>query len=240
VWTARKRHAILASRVEGTQRLIAALRTAKNRPHTLLSASAVGFYGDRPGETLEESSFADPRRSFRAEVCRQWEEAANVADTLGIRVVNLRIGNVMERTGGYLGGLLPIHRALGGFVLGNTDAVIPWISRSDCIRMIAFALANERWYGPVNIVHPEALTREHFAQTVAGQLHRPCWGRVPGRWLRLLLGEFASTLLDDQRVIPAKAIAAGFNFSHATWEEALQEALGNAATSPACQPAMAG
>jgi uncharacterized protein (TIGR01777 family) len=209
-WTTRKRQAILSSRVEGTRRLITALRMAKNRPHTLLSASAVGFYGNRPGEPLDETSTSDPRESFRAEVCREWEEAANLANDLGIRVVNLRIGNVMDPAGGYLGGLLPIHRALGGFVFGDPDASIPWISRVDCIRLITFALANERWYGPLNLSHPENLSHRRFAQTVAARLHQPCWGRVPGGVLRLLLGEFASALLDDQRVLPAKARAAGF------------------------------
>lgn len=239
LWTAAKRRAIIASRVEGTQRLIAALRMAKNRPHTLLSASAVGFYGDRPGEPLDETSACDPCRSFRAEVCRQWEEAANEADSLGIRVVNLRIGNMMDRAGGYLGGILPVHRALGGFVIGNADAVIPWIPRSDCIRMINFALANERWYGPVNIVHPETLTHRRFAQTIAQSLQRPCWGRVPGRLLRILLGKFASALLDDQRVLPAKATVAGFTFAHSTWDDLLRESLGGEGARATCQPAWA-
>ena len=239
LWTARKRRAILQSRVEGTRSLIAALRTAKIRPHTLLSASAVGFYGDRPGEALDETSSCDPRRSFRAEVCRQWEEEANEADRLGIRVVNLRIGNVMDRAGGYLGGLLPIHRALGGFVIGNADAAVPWISRTDCIRLISFALANERWYGPLNISHPELLTHRRLAVTLAGSLHRPCWGRVSGRLLRLLLGEFASALLDDQRVVPAKALAAGFTFAHPTWDDLLREQFGSEAARATCQPAPA-
>ncbi len=239
LWTARKRRAILASRVDGTRRLVAALRSAKNRPHTLLSASAVGFYGDRPGEALDESSRCDPRQSFRAEVCRQWEEAANEADRFGIRVVNLRIGNVMDRAGGYFGGILPIHRALGGLVLGNADAAIPWISRPDCVRLIAFALANERWYGPLNLTHPEMLTHRRFASSVAKSLHQPCWGRVPGRLLRILLGEFASALLDDQHVVPSKARTAGFQFAHPTWDELLHESFGSETAPVTCQPAPA-
>lgn len=239
LWTARKRRAILASRVQGTRRLVAALRTAKNRPHTLLFASAVGFYGDRPGEALEESSPGDPQRSFRAEVCRQWEEAANEADRLGIRVVNLRIGNVMDPAGGYLAGILPIYRVLGGFVIGHEEAVTPWISRADCIRLIAFALANERWYGPLNICHPETLTHRHFAHTVAQAVHRTSLGRVPNRLLRLALGEFATALLDDQRVIPTKALTAGFTFAHASWDHFLRDSFGHEVTRPDCHPALA-
>lgn len=238
LWTARKRRAILASRVDGTRRLITALRTAKNRPHTLLSASAVGFYGNRPGEALEESCLADPQQSFRAEVCRQWEEVASEADRLGIRVVNLRIGNVMDPAGGYLAGILPLYRALGGFVIGHADAVIPWISRVDCIRLIAFALANERWYGPLNITHPEPLTHRHFTHTVAQAVHRTSLGRIPSGLLRLALGEFAGALLDDQRVIPAKALAAGFTFAHSSWDKFLRGSFGHQVT-PDCQPAPA-
>jgi uncharacterized protein (TIGR01777 family) len=223
-WTARKRQAILASRVEGTRRLVASLRAAKHRPHTLLAASAVGYYGDRPGEPLDEYSEFDPQASFRAAVCRQWEEAANQADALGIRVVNLRIGNVMDPSGGFLRGLLP----LAGVVLGNPAAQIPWISRQDCIRLITFALDNERWYGPVNLTHPEPLTRRQFADTLTQTLRRPSWLRLPASLPRLMLGEFSTALLDDQRVVPGKAISAGFRFHDAEWARFVTEAFATA------------
>jgi uncharacterized protein (TIGR01777 family) len=239
LWTPRKRRAILVSRVEGTRRLVAAMRRAKVRPHTLLSASAVGFYGDRPGEALEETSPGDARGSFRAEVCRQWEDAANEADALGVRVINLRIGNVLDAGGGFLGGVLPVFRALGGLAFGAPEAAIPWISREDCLRLIVFALANERWYGPLNLTAPAPVTHGEFSAGLAGRLHRPFLGAVPSALLRLMLGEFSSALLDDQNVVPAKALAAGFTFRHPAWSDWLDATFPAASNAAACQLAPA-
>ena len=214
LWTARKRRAILASRVEGTRRLIAALRASAVRPHTLLAASAVGIYGDRPGETLDETSPPDPAMRFRAVVCREWESAANEATDLGLRVVNLRIGNVLDPAGGYLGGLLPVYRLLGGVQLGNPDAAISWIAREDAVRLIVFALANDRWFGPLNVTSPAPVTQREFTAELALALHRRVIARLPPRLLETTLGEFSRALLDDQRILPAKAAAAGFPFAH--------------------------
>jgi hypothetical protein len=236
LWTQRKRRMILASRVDGTRRLVAALRTAKVRPHTLLAASAVGFYGHRPGELLDETTPADPHGSFRAEVCRAWEAAANDADLCGIRVVNLRIGNVIDSTGGYLGGLLPIYRIFGGVVFGDAEAAIPWISRKDAVRLIEFALANERWCGPLNVTAPHAVTRRELADTLSQRLGRRVIGRVPASVVRLALGEFASALLDDQNVVPRKASIAGFRFRYPTWKDWLDDAFPVAERTASCQP----
>lgn len=213
-WTRRKRRAILESRVDGTRRLVAALRLAKTRPHTLLAASAVGIYGHRPGEILEETARLDPRSAFRAQVCRAWEAAANEADVLGIRVVNLRLANIFDPGGGYLRGLLPIYRHFGGWTFGEPDAVIPWIARVDAIRMIDFALANERWYGPLNVVAPETTTQMALASALGGRYGHPDAHRMPSWLTRAVLGEFASALVDDQHVIPAKALNAGFAFRY--------------------------
>ena len=222
LWTRRKRHAILASRVEGTRQLVAALHASATRPHTLLSASAVGFYGDRPGETLDETSAPDPAARFRSTVCREWEAAANEAEALGIRVVNLRLGNVLAADGGYLGGLLPIYRALGGIALGNADAKISWIAREDAVRLIAFALAHDRWFGPLNVTAPHAATQREFSTALAAQLHRRVLARLPAPLLRAVLGEFSSALLDDQCVLPAKAMVAGFTFAQPTLADFLR------------------
>jgi uncharacterized protein len=221
LWTARKRGAILASRVEGTRRLIAALRASAVRPHTLLAASAVGIYGDRPGETLDETSSPDPAMRFRAVVCREWESAANGAADLGLRVVNLRIGNVLDPSGGYLGGLLPVYRLLGGVQLGNPQAAISWVAREDAVRLITFALANDRWFGPLNVTAPAPATQQEFAAELALALNRRVITRIPPRLLETTLGEFSRALLDDQRVLPAKASAAGFAFVHPRLQKCL-------------------
>ncbi|MEA3210581.1 MAG: uncharacterized protein QOE70_3638 [Chthoniobacter sp.] len=234
-WSAQKKEAILASRVEGTRRLVAAIRTARVRPHTLLAASAVGFYGHRPGTALDENAPGDPARSFRAEVCRAWEEAANEADALGVRVVNLRIGNVLHPDGGFLAGLLPIYRGLGGIMLGEPSAVIPWISREDGVRLISYALAHERWYGPLNLVAPESITHGELAKRLSARLGRRFLGKAPARLVRLALGEFASALLDDQRVIPGKASRAGFRFEHRTWPDWLDTAYPLLQRAPDCE-----
>ena len=235
LWTPRKRRAILSSRVEGTRRLIASLRSASVHPHTLLAASAVGFYGDRPGELLDECSPVDPRAGFRSEVCRQWEAAANEAEALGIRVINLRLGNVMHAGGGYLGGLLPIFRMLGGLAFGRSEAAIPWISREDCLRLIVFAMANERWYGPLNLIAPAPVTHREFAAGLADRMHRPFLGAVPSALVRLALGDFSSALLDDQHIVPAKALAAGFAYRHPAWHDWLEHTYPHASNAHACQ-----
>ena len=225
LWTARKRRAILVSRVEGTRRLIAALRASAVRPHTLLAASAVGIYGDRPDETLDETSPLDPAMRFRAAVCREWESAANEATDLGLRVVNLRIGNVLDPAGGYLGGLLPIYRLLGGVQLGNPQAAISWIAREDAVRLITFALANDRWFGPLNLTAPAPATQREFASELALALNRRVIVRIPPWLLEATLGEFSRALLDDQRVLPAKATAAGFAFAHPRLRDCLTALL---------------
>lgn len=225
-WTPRKRRAILASRVDSTNRLVAAMRKAKTRPHTFLSASAVGFYGSRPGELLEEDAGPDPKAGFRSVVCRAWEEAANVADTFGIRVVNLRIGNVFDPAGGYLGGLLPVYRWLGAWTFGEPQGAIPWISRHDLVRLIGFALANERWYGPVNLVAPHAATHQELAETMAAHFGRTGVRTMPKFLTRAVLGEFATAITEDQRVVPAKALSAGFDFHHPRFPEWWHEATG--------------
>jgi uncharacterized protein len=236
-WTPRKRQEILTSRIEGTRRLVAAIRSAKTRPHTLLSASAVGIYGHRPGESLDETAPLDPRNRFRAQVCRAWEEAANAADALGLRVINLRLGNIFDPDGGYLGGLLPIYRHFGGWMFGEPDAAIPWIARSDAVRLLGLALANERWYGPLNVVAPQPITHRELATRMSAQLgHHHVW-RVPSRLTRAVLGEFSSALVDDQHIVPAKALASGFSFEHPCFETWLTNAFPSPPASESCQPA---
>ncbi len=237
LWTPAKRRAILASRVEGTRRLVDSLRRAKVRPHTLLAASAVGFYGHRPGERLDEDSAPDPQDSFRAKVCRAWEAEAAAAADLGIRVVHLRIGNVMDPAGGFLRAVLPLFRLFGGVVLGESSAQLPWIPLTDCVALISFALANERWFGALNLTHPQSITRAEFASALATSMGRSCQLRLPEAWLRRGLGDFASALVDDQWVIPTRALQAGYEPSVPTWREYLRATFPHPATDDTCLPA---
>jgi uncharacterized protein (TIGR01777 family) len=234
LWTPWKRRAIFESRVIGTRTLVSALR--HRPPAVLLSASAIGIYGDRPGETLDESAVPDPQRRFRARVCLAWEHEAAAAWELGTRVVHLRIGNVMDPSGGYLGHMRPLHRVGAGFVFGNAEASVPWISLLDAVRLIAFALENETLRGPLNVVSPHPVTQRALATGLAQRVGQPIRGRLPAPLLRCVLGELASALVDDQFVIPAKATAAGFRFAHPAWRGAVdaifEETEASATTSP--------
>ena len=226
LWTPWKRRAILASRVAGTRRLIAAMRELSSPPRIFLCASAIGLYGHRPGEELVESSPPDPRDRFRAQVCRAWEAAAREAEDIGARVTLLRLGNVMDPSGGFLGGLLPLYRCGASFMFGDADACLSWISLEDAVRLIGFALEKATLGGPVNVVAPAAVSQRALAQTLAVRLGRPVRGRVPARALRLLLGEFSAALLDDQNVVPQRALAAGFRFAHPAWRSCLEAMFG--------------
>jgi uncharacterized protein len=215
LWTPWKRRAIFDSRANGTRALVASFREAP--PRVLLCASAVGIYGHRPGETLDENAPLDPRMRFRARVCTAWEDAATEAEEFGTRVVRLRLGNVMDPAGGFLGKLLPVYRTGGCFVLGNAGASLAWISLLDAVRMMAFAAETEVLSGPINVVAPHAISQQTLAKTLAPRIGVKVRGRIPAGLLRCALGEFASALIDDQNVAPAKALEAGFKYAHPAW-----------------------
>lgn len=219
-WTPWKRRAILRSRIDGTRRLVEAMRALRTPPRVLLSASAVGYYGHRPGEFLDENSPPDPRARFRSQVCQAWEAEALRAEEMGVRVGLLRIGDVMALGGGFLGGLLPAYRAGGCRILGEPDSALPWIALDDAVRLIAFALESEL-RGPLNVVAPHAITQRTLATTLARRLGRCVRGRIPAGLLRCGLGEFSSALLDDQRVVPQRALDAGFHYTHPAWRSCL-------------------
>ena len=228
LWTPARRRRILASRVDSTRRIVEELRGREERPHTLLVASAVGYYGDRPGELLDEDAAPDPQCGFRSEVCRAWEAAASEAEALGIRVVRLRLANVMSAEGGFLGAMLPFWRRGACFLLGNPEAAISWISSEDAVRLIAFALESREISGPVNVVSPHAITQRTLVSSVAARLDRKIVGHVPAWLIRLMLGEFSTALLDDQRAVPAAAESAGFRYQHPAWRSCLDHLFGEA------------
>jgi uncharacterized protein (TIGR01777 family) len=220
LWTPWKRRAIRDSRVNGTRTLVAALR--ETPPKVLLCASAVGIYGHRPGENLDENSPPDPRMRFRAQVCTAWEQAAREASKFGTRAVQLRLGNVMDPSGGFLGKLLPLYRVGGCFVLGEAQASLAWVSLLDAVRMIAFAVEHTELSGPLDVVAPHSITQQTLARTLAPRIGTRVRGRLPAVLLRCVLGEFASALIDDQNVLPTKALAAGFKFAHPAWRSWLE------------------
>jgi len=223
-WTPAFKREILESRVRSTSALATTLAALRNPPQTLLVASAAGIYGDRNGQLLDESS--TPGSGFLADVCRQWEAAAQPAVQAGIRVVNLRLGVVIGPGQGALGKMLPLFRLGLGGPLGSGRQWMSWISLADAISAILFLLDTPSIEGPVNLTAPSPITNAQFTRALAHAVHRPAILPAPAFALRLALGEMADeALLSSARVYPSKLISAGFQFAHPTIAQALDAAL---------------
>jgi uncharacterized protein len=223
-WSASAKQAISESRVIGTRHLLAGLRGAEPRPRTLISASAIGYYGAHGEEPLDEDAPAG--RDFLAGVCAAWEAEAESAGELGMRVVAVRTGVVLDRRGGALARMLrPFRLGVGGPVAGGSQ-YISWIHSEDLVGMMLAALADERWRGPINATAPEPVRNRDFSRALGSALGRPSLLPVPGAALRLLYGEMAEILTTGARVVPAKALVLGYQFRHPRLDGALRSALG--------------
>jgi uncharacterized protein (TIGR01777 family) len=223
-WTAAKKRRILDSRRQGTGHLAEALAKAAQRPRVFISASAVGYYGDRGDEILREDSSSG--EGFAAEICRQWEAAAQPATAAGIRTAQMRIGVVMSGQGGALPKmLLPFRMGLGGR-LGSGRQWWSWVAVDDVVGAIQHVLENDSLHGPVNTVAPQQVTNAEFTKTLAGVLKRPALFPMPAFAVRLVFGEMGQELfLASQRVEPAKLTASGYQFQHPELRKALEEIL---------------
>jgi uncharacterized protein (TIGR01777 family) len=226
-WTPEFKREILASRVDSTRALARTLAGLKDPPKTLLVASGVGFYGNRGDELLDESSSSGS--GFLADLCRQWEEAAEPARRAGIRVVHLRMGIVLgspDHPSSILNRLRGIFRCGLGGQLGPGTQWMSWISLDDVVSAIFFLLDRPDIAGPVNLTAPNPVTNAQFARALARQLHRPAFFPVPASLLRSLTGEFADeALLSSARAFPSKLTTAGFQFAHPTIDLALASAF---------------
>ena len=224
-WTAARKAQIRDSRVDGTRRLCEALAQAETPPKVLVAASAIGFYGDRADELLDERSAAGS--GFLPDVCQEWEAAAAPALERGIRVVHLRIGIVLSPAGGALAQmLLPFSLGVGG-VIGSGDQYMSWIAIDDLLGVVLFALRNESVTGPVNAVAPTPVTNREFTKTLGTVLRRPTILPMPAFGARLAFGEMADALLlASTRVDPAALRAAGHEFAYPELEGALRHVLG--------------
>ncbi len=222
-WTAKAKQAIRDSRVKGTRHLVEGLSDAEPRPRTLVSASAIGYYGAHGEEPLDEDAGAGA--DFLADVCADWEHEARRASELGIRAVQVRTGVVLDRDGGALGKMLPAFRlGVGGPVAGGRQ-YISWIHRDDLIGIILAAIEDERWSGPVNATAPEPVTNRDFSRALGGALGKPSWLPVPGIALRALYGDMADIVTTGARVVPAKPLVLGYRFRHARLGGALRSTL---------------
>jgi uncharacterized protein len=223
-WTDDAKRRIRESRELGTANLVAGIRQADPRPRVLVSASATGYYGARGPERLDEH--AQPGDDFLSAVCVAWEEAAQRAEALGVRVVRMRTGVVLDRSGGALAKMLPPFRlGVGGPVAGGKQ-YLPWIALDDLLGLYLAALDGDEWAGPVNATAPEPVTNGDFSRALGHVLHRPAVLPVPGVALRALYGEMAAVVTTGQRAVPARALELGFQYRHADLDGALRAALG--------------
>jgi uncharacterized protein (TIGR01777 family) len=224
-WTAVRRDAILRSRVDATQTLLAAVRNLQRRPEVFFNASAVGFYGNRGDDLLTEESSVG--HGFLSEVCLAWETHAEGVRTLGVRSVLGRFGVVLSPKGGALRKLLPLFRAgLGGRV-GNGEQWMSWITIDDVVAAIYHTIVDRHCDGPMNFVAAQPVRNREFTSTLAEVLNRPAVLPVPGGILRSIFGEMAEqTLLASNRVVPERLKATGFRYRCADLETALRHVCG--------------
>jgi uncharacterized protein (TIGR01777 family) len=223
-WSDEKKKKIRESRVNGTQLLSQTLANLSRPPASFISASAIGYYGNRGDEVLTEKS--SPGSGFLAEVCVQWENATKVATEKGIRTVNTRFGIILDKNGGALSKMLPPFRTgLGGRV-GDGKQWMSWIVLDDVVKALGNVLTNEAVKGPVNFVAPNPVTNAEFTKALGRALSRPTLFPIPAFGVRLAFGEMADALLlASQRVEPEELKRAGYEFQYSQIDKALAQAL---------------
>ena len=223
-WTDAYKRELAKSRVDSTRHLAKVLAALDKPPRTFLVASAIGIYGDRGDQLLNESS--PPGSGFLAQLCQQWEAAADPAAQAGIRVVHLRFGVVLGKGQGALQQMLPPFRVGLGAKLGSGRQWMSWVALADVVAAILFALDHVQLSGAVNVASPNPVTNAEFTRALGRELHRPAFLTMPPFALRALFGQMADeALLASARVQPEKLRAAGFQFSFPRLDEALQAAL---------------
>jgi uncharacterized protein (TIGR01777 family) len=222
-WTKKKMQAIRDSREIGTRHLVDSIAATDSRPRVLVSASAIGYYGDRGDEELVEES--GPGGDFLAQVCQAWEGEAQKVEDLGVRLVRLRIGIVVGAGGGALEAMLPPFKMGVGGPMGSGHQWWSWVHREDLVAMIQRALENDSMAGVYNATSPQQLRQKEFGKVLGKVLRRPAFLPTPAFALKLLLGGFSTELLSSKRVLPARLQESGFEFRYAELEAALRAAL---------------
>ncbi|WP_372788771.1 TIGR01777 family oxidoreductase [Paraconexibacter sp.] len=223
-WNDQRKQEILDSRETGTRNLVAGLAAAESRPGVLVSSSAVGYYGKHGDERVVESEPAGS--DFLAGVCVRWEREADKAAALGVRVVTLRTGVVLDKSGGALKTMLPPFKlGIGGPVAGGAQ-YMPWIHVDDVVGLYLKALDDPSWSGPYNASAPEPVTNKEFSRALGKTLRRPSFAPVPAFALRILYGEMAEIVTAGQRAVPERPLAEGYTYQHPDLLPALASALG--------------
>ncbi len=222
-WSEDAKRRIRDSREQGTRNLVDGLRAARQRPSTLVSSSAVGYYGPHGAEPLPEET--PPGSDFLARVCVIWEAEAEKAAELGVRVVLVRTGVVLDKSGGALGKMLPFFKAgIGGPVAGG-EQHMPWVHADDVVGIYLRALDDEGWTGAVNATAPEPVTNKVFSKALGRALHRPALAPVPALAIKALYGEMAEIVTKGQNAVPRRTAELGYRHRHPDLDEALDSAL---------------
>jgi hypothetical protein len=224
-WTEEKKERIRSSRIDTTRAVVQSIRNVKKPPRTLISASAVGYYGPHGDEVITEE--IPPGSDFLADVCKAWEAEAMKAEDAGIRVVIVRIGLVLDKGGGLLSRMDKPFRFFMGGHIGTGKQWFSWIHRADLIGIMRYILEHEGVKGPVNATAPEPVTNDEFSRTLGKVLGRPSWVHAPAFAIRLALGEFGEMILTGQRVLPEKIMKAGYEFKYSRLEDALRAIYGS-------------
>lgn len=220
-WTEKRKKQILDSRVLGTRNLVAGINSLKGKkPSVLVSASAIGFYGNRGSETLNEASLLG--NGFLSDVCFAWEEEAKKVDS-SVRLVLPRIGIVLGREGGALQKLLPLFKLGGGGPVGTGKQFMSWIHVKDVAGLLVFALKNAAVKGPMNTVAPNPVTNAEFSKALGKAVHRPAFMPAPAFGIKLALGELSCLVLHSQKVIPEVAQKTGYSFLFSDIQSALDD-----------------
>ncbi|HLK60309.1 MAG TPA: TIGR01777 family oxidoreductase [Chthonomonadaceae bacterium] len=225
-WNDAFKEKIRRSRVDTTRTLVEAMAQSERKPAAFVCASAVGFYGDRRDETLNEDS--PPGSDFLGQVCKEWEAEAQKAEALGVRVARMRIGIVLGKEGALEKMLHPLPLPLSpwklglGGPLGSGKQWMPWVHLDDTAGLFFWATTNDAVSGPINVAAPDPVTNAEFSHALGRALHRPSFAAVPAFALKAMLGEFAEILLGGQRLLPSRALALGYTFRYPELDAALQ------------------
>jgi uncharacterized protein len=224
-WSEKSKRRIVDSREQGTRNLVAGLRAADPRPAALVSASGVGYYGPHGDEPLPEDT--PPGDDFLARVCVVWEREAQAAEELGMRVVRMRTGVVLDKNGGALGRMLPFFKAgVGGPVAGGRQ-LLPWVHADDVAAIYVRAIDDAAWSGPLNATAPEPVTNKAFSKALGRALRRPAIAPVPAFAIQLLYGDMSEIVTKGQNAVPARTLELGYRHRHPDLDEALRSAVGS-------------
>lgn len=227
-WTPEQKEKIRTSRVKGTTLLARTIAGMSTKPEVLVSASAIGFYGDRGDEMLTENSA--PGNGFLADVCKEWEQSTKAAEASGVRIVRARLGVVLSKEGGALQKMLPIFQLGGGGIIGSGKQYMSWVTLDDVVNALIFAIENKSVSGAINIVAPHSVRNSEFTDALGHALHRPVVLPLPAFAAKIIMGEMADELLlSSARVEPLALEGNKFAFEYPNLAGALLHTLGKSA-----------